>query len=116
MEAIDAIKKIRAGYISQDIGYKEVLALCDAVLGEDGKPSRVFEALGTTYTRCCATCKHWDQFVQPEASHLGLCLNTPKEGKALTLKGNGPGSVSMFRPTVTDLAICSKWQEKEDAE
>ena len=68
---------------------------------------RVFEALGTIHTKCCATCKHW-QNAEGEQSAHGYCdMNTYPR----------PDLDTFWVPMLTlDLAICSKWEAKEDAE
>lgn len=83
--------------------------------------------------RCCATCVHWDRMEQEEASHIGLCRNVPKEGRATTKRGNtldanlvpiGHVAAGMFGqiaaipggfvPVTTDMTVCSKWKQKDD--
>jgi len=87
------------------------------------------------HTRRCATCKHWDQMQQEEASHIGLCWNIPKQGKAVTKRGHiiganivpvGTAGVTAFglrveipngfAPVTTDLSLCSKWEQKDESQ
>jgi hypothetical protein len=60
-----------------------------------------FEALGTHYIKCCATCKHWRQ--DQVKVQAGQCCFTLDDSQHRNL------------PTL-DLALCSRWEEKEDAE
>ncbi len=60
----------------------------------------IFEALGTVHTKCCATCTNW-QPMPP--SSFGYCeQRTPND--------------IIHGVKTTDLTLCSKWQEKKDAE
>src|SRR5688572_14175817 len=61
----------------------------------------VFEALGTVYGNCCATCSYWSQdSVKPQAGQCNFSLDSGQHRNLPTL----------------DLAVCSKWQDKEEAE
>jgi hypothetical protein len=62
-----------------------------------------FEALGTHYIKCCATCKHW---IAPLVVFGGL---KTEDFSARECSVNN-------RMVTLDLALCSRWEEKEDAE
>lgn len=62
---------------------------------------RTYEALGNTYTRCCATCINW---TRSGAWAYGNCIAN---------KLVDP-DVAMLK--TLDLAICSKWQDKDVTE
>lgn len=69
--------------------------------------TKVFEALDTHYTKCCATCKHWKDVMSQK--NTGKCEWAP-EGETFNFVEHGVGIQTL------DLALCSKWQHKEDAE
>lgn len=67
----------------------------------------IYEALGSTYTKCCATCKHWEKVSSPNDAHGDCEVNTYPEAEEDRL----------WKPMLTlDLSLCSKWEVKEDDE
>jgi len=65
-----------------------------------------FEALGTHYIKCCATCKHWDPWGE---SQYGQCTDA-----AINQATDGTHDFKFL--TTLDLQLCSRWEEKEDAD
>jgi hypothetical protein len=61
-----------------------------------------FEAHGNLYVKCCATCKHWDQHGEFSSGFCDVNSWLPN------------GIDQHWQKVVTlDLALCSRWEEKE---
>lgn len=75
--------------------------------------TKVYEALGSVYTKCCGNCQHWNSGFAgpaPAVATIGRC----QQNMVIVPADSFTNRAEKF--LTLDLALCSKWQEKEDAE